>query len=110
MAFTGLTCSEHSSGLSEHRGAITRAGNAHIRGQLCEAAWSYQHIPRIGPELQARHQGVPPTTLARSWKAQTRLCRRFHTLAARTNVKSVVAAAAARQLAGFAWAEMTATD
>jgi transposase len=110
MAFIGLTCSEHSSGLSEHRGAITRAGNAHIRGQLCEAAWSYQYTPRIGPELAARQQGLPPATLARSWKAQTRLCRRFHTLAARKNVKSVVAAAVARELAGFAWAEMTATD
>ena len=37
-----------------------------------------------------------------------RLCGRFRHLAARKNVKSVVAAAIARELAGFLWAEMTA--
>jgi len=48
MSFTGLTCSEDSTGPSPHRGEITRAGNAHVRGQLCEAAWSHQHRPGIG--------------------------------------------------------------
>jgi len=110
MSFTGLTCSENSSGLSQHRGAITRAGNSHIRGQLCEASWSYQHQAHVGPGLRSRQQGVPAATVARSWQAQTRLCRRFRVLAARKNVKSVVAAAIARELAGFLWAEMTAAD
>jgi len=110
MSFTGLTASEHSSGLSQQRGWITRAGNSHIRGQLCEAAWSYNHQAHIGPVLATRHADVPPATIARSWKAQSRLCRRFRTLAARKNVKSVVATAVARELAGFLWAEMTVTD
>jgi transposase len=110
MAFTGLTCSEHSSGLSEHRGAITRAGNSHIRGQLCEAAWSYQHHPGLGPTIRQRQDGASAATIARSWKAQVRLCKRFAALAARKNVKSVVATAVARELAGFLWAEMTASD
>jgi transposase len=110
MNFTGLTCSEHSSGLSTHRGWITRAGNSHIRGQLTEAAWAYQRLPRIGYGLRQRHQGVPPGTIARSWQAQTRLSKRFHSLAERKNVKSVVATAVARELAGFLWAEMTAAD
>lgn len=110
MSFTGLTASENSSGLSGHRGSITRAGNSNIRAQLCEAAWSYQHPARIGPVLAARQQGVPLPTIARSWKAQNRLCRRFRSLAAHKNVKSVVATAVARELAGFLWAEMTATD
>jgi transposase len=47
MGFTGLTCSENSTGLTQRRGVITRAGNSHIRGQLCEAAWSYQHRPAL---------------------------------------------------------------
>ncbi len=110
MSFTGLTCSENSTGLSEHRGAITRAGNSHIRGQLCEAAWSYQHRPALGPTIRQRQEGVGPATMARSWAAQNRLSKRFAALAARKNVKSVVAAAVARELAGFAWAEMTSTD
>jgi len=110
MSFTGLTCSENSTGLSEHRGAITRAGNSHIRGQLCEAAWSYQHRPGLGATIRARQDGANPATVARSWTAQNRLSKRFAALAARKNVKSVVAAAVARELAGFLWAEMTATD
>jgi transposase len=110
MSFTGLTCSENSTGLTEHRGAITRAGNAHIRGQLCEAAWTYQHHPAIGTTIKARQAGVSAATVARAWNAQLRLSARFRALAARKNVKSVVAAAVARELAGFCWAEMTATD
>ena len=107
---SGLTCSENSTGLSEHRGAITRAGNSHIRAQLCEAAWSYQHRPGLGPTIRGRQDGASPATIARSWTAQTRLSKRFATLAARKNVKSVVAAAVARELAGFLWAEMNAND
>ncbi|MDT5297759.1 MAG: hypothetical protein QOG79_1001 [Mycobacterium sp.] len=45
--------------------------------------------------------------MTRSWAAQLRLCRRFRTLAARKNVKSVIATAIAREPAGFCWAEMT---
>ena len=110
MNFTGLTCSEHSSGLSTHRGWITRAGNSHVRGQLTEAAWSYNHVANVGHGLRERQDGVPATTIARSWSAQTRLSKRFRSLAARKNVKSVVATAVARELAGFLWAEMTAAD
>jgi transposase len=110
MGFTGLTCSEYSTGLSERRGWITRASNAHIRAQLCEAAWSYQHRPALGPTLRARQDVARPATVARSWSAQVRLSKRFATLSARKNVKSVVATAVARELAGFLWAEMTAED
>jgi transposase len=45
MGFTGLVPSEYSSGESVHRGHITRAGNAHLRTQLVESAWAYQHAP-----------------------------------------------------------------
>jgi len=46
--------------------------------------------------------------VARSWTAQLRLHRRFHTLARRHKPPSVTVAAVARELAGFLWAEMTA--
>ncbi|MGA2307121.1 MAG: hypothetical protein ABSH29_23460 [Acidimicrobiales bacterium] len=80
----------------------------HLRGQLCEAAWAYQHSPNIGVGIRERQQGVPPETLARSWAAQVRLSKRFRQLAAHKNVRSVVAAAIARELAGFLWAEIVA--
>ena len=69
-----------------------------------------QHHPGLGPTIRGRQDGASPATIARSWKAQTRLSKRFAALAARKNVKSVVATAVARELAGFCWAEMTAND
>jgi len=108
MGFVGLVPSEYSSGGSTHRGHLTKAGNAHVRAQLIEGAWQYQHRPYVGSVIAKRQEGVGPETVARAWVAQLRLCGRFRHLAARKNTKSVVAAAVARELAGFLWAEMTA--
>jgi transposase len=110
MCFTGLVPSEHSTGLSEHRGNITHAGNRHIRSQLVEAAWAYQHRPHVGAGIAKRHHDVAPDVIARAWHAQVRLSTRFRQLAAHKNVRSVAAVAVARELAGFLWAEMTTTN
>ena len=63
--------------------------------------------PRVGLELRSRQQALDPQVVARAWAAQLRLCGRFRRLAARKPTKSIVAAAIARELAGFLWAEMT---
>jgi len=107
MGFVGLVPTEYSSGGSTRRGHITKAGNVHLRTQLVESAWAYQHRPNVGTGIAQRQAGLPPEVIARSWAAQLRLCGRFRHLAARKNTKSVVAAAVARELAGFLWAEMT---
>jgi len=107
MGFTGLVPSEYSRGGSTRRGHLTKTGNAHVRTQLVESAWAYQHRPAVGAALRRRQDGVSPETVARAWKAQTRLCGRFRRMAAVKDTKSVVAAAIARELAGFVWAEMT---
>ena len=106
--FCGLVPSEYSSGTSTRRGHITKTGNAHLRAQLVESAWAYQHRPAVGLKLRERHQGLDPAVLARAWAAQLRLCGRFRRLAARKDSKNVVVTAIARELAGFVWAEMTA--
>jgi transposase len=108
MGFVGLVPSEYSTGASTLRMGITKAGNAHVRHSLTEAAWAYQYAPRVSAHLHARHQGLPAEVVARSWKAQVRLCGRFQRLAARKDRRTVVATAVARELAGFLWAEMTA--
>jgi transposase len=107
MGFTGLVPSEYSSGEATHRGRITKAGNAHLRTQLIESAWAYQHRPQLGVTLRRRQHDLDPATTARSWTAQQRLCARFRRLAARKTSRNVVAVAIARELAGFLWAEMT---
>jgi transposase len=108
MGFTGLVPSEYSSGETVRRGRITKAGNAHLRTQLVESAWAYQHRASLGAVLRRRQEGVDPATAARSWTAQQRLCARFQRLAARKTSRNVVTVAIARELAGFLWAEMTA--
>jgi transposase len=108
MGFTGLVPSEYSSGDAVRRGHITKAGNTHLRTQLIESAWAYQHHPSLGLTLRRRQEHPDPATVARSWHAQQRLCARFRRLDARKTSRSVVAVAIARELAGFLWAEMTA--
>jgi transposase len=108
MGFCGLVPSEYSSGQRTARGHLTKAGNAHLRAQLIESAWSYQHRPGVGIQIAGRQQGLDPQVIARAWAAQLRLCGRFRRLAARKTSKNVVVAAIARELAGFLWAEMTA--
>src|SRR5262249_43847909 len=74
LGFTGLVPSEYSSGNAVHRGRITKAGNAHLRTQLIESAWAYQHRASLGAVLRRRQDGIDPATAARSWTAQQRLC------------------------------------
>ena len=106
MAFTGLVPCERSSADSVWRGHITRTGSKHLRFQLVESAWSYHHRPLIGRALRERQQHVSADTLARSWAAQLRLCRRFRQLEQRKHITGVAVVAVARELAGFLWAEM----
>ena len=107
-AFCGLVPSEYSSGASVHRGSLTHAGNAHLRRQLVEAAWSYRFGPSLGPSLLRRQQGIPPETAARAWAAQVDLCRRFRRLDAKKPARGVVVSAIARRLVGYLHAEMVA--
>ena len=58
-AWVGLTPSEHSSGESDRRGAITKAGNKHLRKALVEAAWHYLTCS-ARPKEPARGPGPGP--------------------------------------------------
>lgn len=108
MGFCGLVPREYSTGESTWRGGLTHAGNVHVRSQLVESAWAYSHPPAVSGLIKRRQEGLEPAVVARAWKAQQRLCGRWRQLAARKERKTTVAAAVARELAGFVWAEMTA--
>jgi transposase len=103
MAYTGLVPSEHSSGSRQHRGKITRTGNAHLRRILVEAAWHYQHKPLLQGRLKDRQEGQSQDIREQAWAAQHRLYRRYHRLLARGKPKNQVAVAIARELVGFIW-------
>jgi transposase len=107
MGFAGLIPAEYSSGARTRRGHITKAGPEAVRTALIEAAWAYRYRPAIGATLRRRQEGLPPETLARSWKAQQRLHARYKKMTARGKPAGVAVVAVARELAGFVWAEMT---
>jgi transposase len=98
-SYLGITPTEYSSGESQHRGHITKAGNRHARRLLVEAAWHYRHRPRR-PD-----HGPQPSD--RAWQAQVRLHRRWHHLTTRGKRSTVANVAIARELTAFVWAAMT---
>ena len=109
MAYLGFVPREHSSGPRERRGSITKAGNAHCRHVLVQAAWAYRLHPKVGPALAVRQRGQSPTVTLHAWKAQQRLYTRYHRLSLRRGPQIAVVAVA-RELVGFLWAVMRELD
>jgi transposase len=104
MSYLGMTPSEHSSGDRVRRGAITKAGNSHVRRVLIEAAWGNRHRPAVGYALRRRRAGQPDWVIAHADRAMQRLSRRHHRLLERGKPQNKVIAAMARELVGFVWA------
>jgi len=107
MAYLGLVPSEYSSGETQRRGALTKAGNSHARRVLIEAAWHYRHRPTLGRALANRSQGQPDEIVSHAWRAQQRLHRRYRHLVGHGKRTPVAVAAIARELVGFIWAALT---
>jgi transposase len=104
MGYSGAVSREHSSGARIRRGAISKAGNAHLRRVVIEAAWSYRHRPSIGKALAARQRGQSEAVKEMAWKAQHRLFHRYRRLMAAGKTKQQVVTAIGRELLGFIWA------
>jgi transposase len=104
MSYTGIVPSERSSGLRERRGAITKAGNSHMRRVLIEAAHHYRHQPRLSARQRALQRELDPRVLEIAWKAQLRLSRRYTQLSSKSKPVAKVVTAVARELVGFVWA------
>ena len=110
MGYAGSTPSEYSSGGSRRQGAITKAGNAHIRRVLYEVAWAYRHRPALGKELKQRQRGLPTDIVEVGWKAQHRLHRMYAALVAKGKPHCKVITAIGRELLGFVWAIATRVE
>jgi transposase len=108
MSYLGVAPSEHSSGSQRRQGPITKSGSQHARRLLVEAAWHYRRRPGVGRELRRRQQDAAPATVALSWKVQRRLHHVWSSMEARGKRRTIIAVAAARELAGFCWAIATA--
>ena len=102
--YLGLVPSEHSSDQQRRQGGITKAGPAHSRRLLVEAAHHYRHRPRLDERLARRQAGQDPRVCQVAWRAQRRLHARWRTLALeRRKPTGIVAVACARELATFIW-------
>ena len=104
MSYVGPVPCESSTGHQRRLGAITRTGSSHARRLLVEAAWHYRARPNIGRGLSDRPDGQPPEAIAVAWSAQRRLHRTWARLEARAKRRTIIAVAAARELAGSCWA------
>lgn len=101
-SWLGLTPSERSSGETEARGGITKAGNSASRRALVEAAWRFASCsPR--PKQAPRGSSVPPAVKRRCDEATARLCRRHEALRAAGKRPCVANVAVARELACWVW-------
>jgi len=104
MGYSGLVSREASSGGHRRQGAITKAGNTHIRRVVIEAAWHYRHLPAVSKVIKIRQQGQPETVKQIAYQAQDRLHRRYWRLSKRGKPSQKIAVAVARGLLGFVWA------
>ena len=104
MAYLGLVPSEHSSGSRRRQGAITKAGNSHVRRILTESSWNYRFRARKTRDIQKRAEKTSVAVQAIAWEAQKRLCGRYLHLLRAGKIKQQVTTAVGRELAGFIWA------
>lgn len=104
MSYIGVVPSEATTGQNRRLGSITKTGSAHARRLLTEAAWHYRPRPNLGKALTERQHDQPPAAVAIAWKARLRLHRTWSRLEARNKRRTLIAVAAARELAGFCWA------
>jgi len=108
MGYSGAVSMEHTSGEDVRRGPISKAGNAHLRRIVVEAAWSYRHRPNLGAALAARQKDLTEDIREEvkeiAWKAQHRLHARYSKLLAKGKTKQKVVTAVGRELLGFIWA------
>jgi transposase len=103
MSYLGLVPREMSSGERTVKGAITKAGNSHVRRVLCEAAWNYRY-PGTGAAIRKRRDKTPPRVQDIAARAQERLHERYKRLCIRKKELNKVNVAISRELVGFIWA------
>jgi len=104
MSYLGLVPCESTTGQQRRLGSITKTGSGHARRLLVEAAWHYRKRPAVGKALAERQDGQRAEAVAIAWTAQRRLHRTWTRLEARAKRRTIIAVAAARELAGFCWA------
>ncbi len=103
MSYIGMVPSENSSGTKRRQGSITKCGNGHVRWMLIEIISSYSLPPKVSRELSLRQEGLSREVQEISWRAQNRLCKKYHHLRKRGLHENKIKVAVARELLAFIW-------
>lgn len=103
MAYLGFVPSESSTGEPVKRKGITKAGSTRAR-RVLRARGRIDYPARVSRAIQARLEGLPQPVREIAWKAQIRLCARYHQLIGAGKLKAVATIAIAREMAAFLWA------
>jgi transposase len=107
MAYAGLGICESSSGESRWQGGITKTGNAHLRRHLVRAArHAAKGALRESKGLAARRKDAPDWAIDLGRRAQRRLHEKHARMQGNRKHPNVIAAAVARELAGWTWAAL----
>ena len=108
-SFLGLVPGEQSSGSTQKRTGITKAGNSHLRRLLTESAQCYGRgqIGYKSKALKARQAGNPGEVVSYADRANERLRRKFYKLIKAVKTHNIAVSAIARELACFVWGMMT---
>jgi transposase len=110
-AYLGLVPTESSSGQQRSQGSITKAGNAHARRLLVEAAWHHRKTYRNpSATMRARWNLATPAAKARGHAGNHRLHQRWQTFLARRKKPVIANVAVARELAGWCWSLAVLAD
>lgn len=103
MSYLGLTPSEDSSGDSQKRGPITKAGNSRVRKALIESSWHQRHKPVVSRALSRRREGQEQWVIKIAKKCHKRLYQRYWYLINKGKSPNKAVTAIAREFAGFIW-------
>lgn len=102
-AFLGLVPGESSSGDKRTVTSITKAGNAHARRLLVEAAWHHKTAYQPGNVMLRRWAKAPGPVVAKAHQGNKRLHERWLDFDTRHKPPVVANTAIARELAGWCW-------
>ena len=104
MSYVGLVPSESTTGQQRRLGAITKTGSGHARRLLVKPPGTTA-LARVSAARSPTASRTSPPKRSRSrGAAQRRLHRTWTRLEARAKRRTIIAVAAARELAGFCWA------
>ena len=95
---------ENTTGQQRRLGSITKTGSGHARRLLVEAAWHYRSRPAIGRRSPSAKPANPPRRSRSPGPRNAGCIAPGHGWKQRAKRRTIIAVAAARELAGFCWA------